>query len=83
MHALPADSVSTPSSLLETTLGQDGSDPQRVYGKRHLTTWNLFTLSLGMAGAQVAWTIELGYVPSHFFSWVLNEIFKIWNTFSS
>jgi len=26
-----------------------------------LSTWNLFTLSLGMAGSQVAWTVELGY----------------------
>ncbi|KAF9008949.1 hypothetical protein BDQ17DRAFT_1422133 [Cyathus striatus] len=29
--------------------------------KRHLSSWNLFTLSVAMAGAQVAWTVELGY----------------------
>ncbi|KIL00599.1 hypothetical protein PAXRUDRAFT_8078 [Paxillus rubicundulus Ve08.2h10] len=26
-----------------------------------LTTWNLITLSISMAGAQIAWTVELGY----------------------
>ena len=29
--------------------------------KQHLTTWNLITLSISMAGAQIAWTVELGY----------------------
>ncbi|KAJ7179008.1 MFS general substrate transporter [Mycena filopes] len=28
--------------------------------KRRLTTWNLITLSISMAGAQIAWTVELG-----------------------
>ncbi|KAI6034373.1 MFS general substrate transporter [Pisolithus microcarpus] len=32
-------------------------EPKRV----RFSTWNLFTLSASMAGAQVAWTIELGY----------------------
>lgn len=28
---------------------------------RHLlSTWNLITLSISMAGAQIAWTVELG-----------------------
>ena len=31
-------------------------------GRRKLTTWDLITLSISMAGAQVAWTVELGYV---------------------
>ncbi|KAJ8523423.1 hypothetical protein ONZ45_g135 [Pleurotus djamor] len=30
-------------------------------GKRRLSTWNLITLSVSMAGAQIAWTVELGY----------------------
>jgi len=30
-------------------------------GKRHLSTWDLITLSISMGGAQVAWTVELGY----------------------
>ena len=29
-------------------------------GKRQLTNWDLITLSISMAGAQVAWTVELG-----------------------
>ncbi|KAG6830831.1 hypothetical protein H0H92_014483 [Tricholoma furcatifolium] len=29
--------------------------------KRRLTTWDLITLSVSMAGAQIAWTVELGY----------------------
>jgi solute carrier family 45, member 1/2/4 len=29
-------------------------------GRRRLSTWDLFTLSVAMAGAQVAWTVELG-----------------------
>ncbi|GJJ07487.1 hypothetical protein Clacol_001689 [Clathrus columnatus] len=59
MHAFPeSDLAQTPSNVSTTTLGPDGASNLR---KRHLTTWNLFTLSLGMAGAQVAWTIELGY----------------------
>jgi solute carrier family 45 protein 1/2/4 len=30
-------------------------------GTGRLSTWNLFTLSISMAGAQIAWTVELGY----------------------
>ncbi|KAG6880380.1 hypothetical protein C0992_007791 [Termitomyces sp. T32_za158] len=30
------------------------------FGRRRLTTWNLITLSISMAGAQIAWTVELG-----------------------
>jgi len=30
--------------------------------KQRLSTWNLITLSISMAGAQIAWTVELGYV---------------------
>jgi solute carrier family 45, member 1/2/4 len=33
--------------------------------KRQLTTWDLFTLSVSMAGAQIAWTVELGYGYSY------------------
>jgi len=29
-------------------------------GKRQLTSWDLITLSISMAGAQIAWTVELG-----------------------
>ncbi|RDB22586.1 General alpha-glucoside permease [Hypsizygus marmoreus] len=30
-------------------------------GRRRLSTWDLITLSISMAGAQIAWTVELGY----------------------
>ena len=33
----------------------------KLLALKPLTKWNLFTLSLGMLGAQVAWTVELGY----------------------
>ncbi|PPQ99067.1 hypothetical protein CVT24_003627 [Panaeolus cyanescens] len=29
--------------------------------KRHLSTWDLITLSISMGGAQMVWTVELGY----------------------
>lgn len=29
-------------------------------GRTRLSTWNLMTLSISMAGAQIAWTVELG-----------------------
>ncbi|KAJ7765006.1 hypothetical protein DFH07DRAFT_370837 [Mycena maculata] len=29
--------------------------------KHRLTTWDLVTISISMAGAQIAWTVELGY----------------------
>jgi solute carrier family 45 protein 1/2/4 len=29
--------------------------------KKRLSTWNLITLSISMAGSQIAWTVELGY----------------------
>lgn len=40
----------------------DGSDKQHASepGRTRLTTWNLITLSISMAGAQIAWTVELG-----------------------
>ncbi len=30
------------------------------HGKRRLSTFDLFNLSISMAGAQIAWTVELG-----------------------
>ena len=34
--------------------------PVVEHTKRLLTTWDLITLSIAMAGSQVAWTVELG-----------------------
>ena len=36
------------------------SSPDNPPGKRHLTVWDLITLSIAMGGAQIAWTVELG-----------------------
>lgn len=43
-------------SEVESTQGQSDNVP----GKRHLTVWDLITLSIAMGGAQIAWTVELG-----------------------
>ncbi|KAG6903506.1 hypothetical protein C0995_005529 [Termitomyces sp. Mi166 len=51
--ATPDDGVAR--SALETTFKKPDS------GRRRLTTWDLITLSISMAGAQIAWTVELGY----------------------
>ncbi|KAF8529052.1 hypothetical protein BU17DRAFT_37242 [Hysterangium stoloniferum] len=39
----------------------------------YLSQWQLFTLSIGMAGAQVAWTVELGYGTPFLLSLGLSE----------
>lgn len=43
----------------------DGNGKQKQHasepGRTRLSTWNLITLSISMAGAQIAWTVELGY----------------------
>ena len=45
--------------------GQGPSHPGKddhgaEHGIAHLSQWNLVTLSIAMAGAQIAWTVELG-----------------------
>lgn len=37
-----------------------GADARSEIGRKRLTTLQLFSLSISMAGAQVAWTVELG-----------------------
>lgn len=39
----------------------DENPPDEI-GRKRLTPWNLFCLSISMAGAQVVWTVELGCV---------------------
>ncbi|KIK37654.1 hypothetical protein CY34DRAFT_92369 [Suillus luteus UH-Slu-Lm8-n1] len=53
----------TTSHSQQETQSADGSDKQHASepGRTRLTTWNLITLSISMAGAQIAWTVELGY----------------------
>ncbi len=42
---------------------KDGKEAENEeIGKRRLSTFNLFNLSISMAGAQMAWTVELGCV---------------------
>ncbi|KAF8640148.1 hypothetical protein AX17_001384 [Amanita inopinata Kibby_2008] len=43
------------------TLLEDNGKLQPPSERRHLTAWDLITLSISMAGAQIAWTVELGY----------------------
>lgn len=48
------------TQVREGTVKNGESNGQQGTGR--LSTWNLFTLSISMAGAQIAWTVELGYV---------------------
>ncbi|KAF9247328.1 hypothetical protein BU15DRAFT_38749 [Melanogaster broomeanus] len=54
---------SEPSS--DTAVSYETTGKQSPVSSEHtrhrLSTWNLITLSISMAGAQVAWTVELGY----------------------
>ncbi|KAJ6515756.1 hypothetical protein C8R45DRAFT_217962 [Mycena sanguinolenta] len=61
---------------------QEASDTENVEevakqvltpAKRRLTTWDLITLSISMAGAQIAWTVELGYGTPFLLSLGLSE----------
>jgi solute carrier family 45 protein 1/2/4 len=63
--ARPRQAASSEAST-EVTVDELPSDNKKdsLDGKRRLTTWDLVTLSVSMAGAQVAWTVELGYVAS-------------------
>ena len=45
---------------VDENVNSQSSSPDNAPGKRHLSTWNLITLSMAMGGAQVAWTVELG-----------------------
>lgn len=51
------------SSTTSTTLDNDAAGNRRSRAaspKRLMSTWDLITLSISMAGAQIAWTVELG-----------------------
>ncbi|SRR6266550_8245901 len=59
--------ASTDVSVEESSVRPPLSDNKKVdsgNGRPKLTTWDLFTLSVSMAGAQIVWTVELGYVTS-------------------
>ncbi|KAF5364199.1 hypothetical protein D9756_000488 [Leucocoprinus leucothites] len=52
---------------------EDAASKQLTPGKRKLSTWDLITLSISMAGAQIAWTVELGYGTPFLLSLGLSE----------
>lgn len=69
--ARPRQAVSSEASadvnVDEPSVRPPLSDNKKVdssNGRPKLTTWDLFTLSVSMAGAQIVWTVELGYVTS-------------------
>jgi solute carrier family 45 protein 1/2/4 len=39
---------------------RDDSKSSKAPPLKRLTQWNLITLSIAMAGVQIAWTVELG-----------------------
>ncbi|KAF7301801.1 ANK-REP-REGION domain-containing protein [Mycena indigotica] len=49
------------STVVESNEVEDVAKGVLVPAKRRLSTWDLITLSISMAGAQIAWTVELGY----------------------
>lgn len=55
---------STENSTLAAADGVNASPTKSdtTPGRRRLSTWDLITLSISMAGAQIAWTVELGWV---------------------
>lgn len=76
-QADPVHADSSSETEDSATLVPDGSPKKQTSptepSKRRLSTWNLITLSISMAGAQIAWTIELGYVCSVFEMYLLSS----------
>lgn len=42
------------------------TDNVKAEGKKRMSMMDLFNLSVSMGGAQIAWTVELGYVAVRF-----------------
>ena len=58
-RTLPVENA-TSGDLRSSSNGKTkDADPLR----KRMSTWDLIKLSISMAGAQIAWTVELGYVP--------------------
>jgi solute carrier family 45, member 1/2/4 len=53
-------SEATPSSNASSTRRPSVVSRPEQNGKRRLSTLDLYNLSISMAGAQIAWTVELG-----------------------
>lgn len=70
----PVESGQTLIMPSQTSSRTNGKSPARTgnldsipeenseIGRRRLTTLQLFNLSISMAGAQIAWTVELGWI---------------------
>lgn len=56
-----AGSSTVNDAAYDVTNGK-GSNVHKDEGKSRMSTMDLIKLSISMAGAQVAWTVELGYV---------------------
>ncbi|EJD01423.1 MFS general substrate transporter [Fomitiporia mediterranea MF3/22] len=81
----PSDGTLPPEVRYRARVPQKGVPPQRdarpavsapqpsEIGRKRLTTLQLFNLSISMAGAQVAWTVELGYGTPFLLSLGLSE----------
>jgi solute carrier family 45 protein 1/2/4 len=57
--------VEQPPAVASGSVGLDresNGDPKssKTASGKHLSNWDLITLSISMAGAQIAWTVELG-----------------------
>lgn len=57
--------VDQPPSVASGSTGPDGesnvdSKTSKTPPGKRLSHWDLITLSISMAGAQIAWTVELG-----------------------
>jgi solute carrier family 45 protein 1/2/4 len=76
-HGLRRDESSRSSAsrtVGDADLDVDGANKIVDTGrKKLLSTWNLVTLSISMAGAQIAWTVELGYGTPFLLSLGLSE----------
>lgn len=58
-----SDSRSDESLVSTPVPDQEATMPARAReSKKGLSSWDLITLSISMLGAQIVWTVELGYV---------------------
>lgn len=76
----PSTSGRTQASRLGVdTTGRGAAPPIKM------STWNLITLSLAMLGAQIAWTVELGYGHNNMrcFESLTQMGRQLWNTLPS
>ena len=53
-------STSRPNGGGKPVPSPSSSEADGSGGKRRMSTWDLFCLSIAMGGSQVAWTVELG-----------------------